>query len=87
MKALLSVPVTVQLLILQNQHETSAHDLLLHCNPDFVSFLLDLFVDACNNDNKRKTYPNKIIFPEKELCSLKWKMRKNAAKSKKVLSK
>lgn len=58
MKVLLSVPVTVQLIILQNQHETSAHDLFLHCNPDFLSLLLDLFVDGCNNDNKRRTYPN-----------------------------
>lgn len=58
MKVLLSVPVTVQLIILQNQHETSADDLFSHCNSDFVFLLLDLFVDACNNNNKRKTYPN-----------------------------
>lgn len=75
MKVLLSVPVTFQLIILQNQHETSAYDLLLHSNPDFVSLLFDLFVDARNNDNKRKTYPNEIFFCQKELCSLKWRMR------------
>lgn len=65
MKSLLSVPVTAQLIILQNQHETSAHELLPHCNPDFVSLLFDLFVDACNNDNKR---PNqmRLFFCEKD---------------------